>query len=285
MGKYRRLISGLILFLITFFSQSTHLCGQEKTREEIFFQANQAYREGRYGDAIDGYNLLIRAGHENGHVYYNMGNAYFRDRKLGRAILYYERARLLIPRDADLNFNHRYALDKTVDAIPDSQGILTQTFFWLKDANFSELQWIFIAANIFFWGLLIIRFFTRSEWAYYLLIIVLVLWLISFLSFTLKWYQVNRDDRAVIIQEEVAVMAGPDERNTILFKLHEGAVVHHEREEDGWALIRLTDEKRGWVGSDTLERILPVYPEVEGRSLQSVHGSISISTGSGQASP
>ena len=66
--------------------------------EEGFYRANAAYKEGRYPEAIQGYRDLIASGHAGGHLYYNLGNAYFRSGALGPAILNYERARLLIPR-------------------------------------------------------------------------------------------------------------------------------------------------------------------------------------------
>jgi SH3-like domain-containing protein len=87
------------------------------------------------------------------------------------------------------------------------------------------------------------------------MMLFLIVWTIAGLSFGLKWYQVAGDDRAVILDKEVNVMAGPDAGDTILFRLHEGAAIVHEREEDNWALIRLPDNKRGWVETLTLEKI------------------------------
>lgn len=60
--------------------------------EELFFKANQAYKGGRFEEAIDGYGQLLDAGYRNGQLYYNLGNAHFRLNQVGRAILNYERA-------------------------------------------------------------------------------------------------------------------------------------------------------------------------------------------------
>jgi len=77
--------------------------------EEIFFKSNESYKQGAFEEAIQGYNQLIDGGLGNGHLFFNLGNAYFRMNKLGKALLNYERARLLLPRDADLNFNLAHA--------------------------------------------------------------------------------------------------------------------------------------------------------------------------------
>lgn len=223
--------------------------------EELFFTANQTFKQGYYQDAIDGYERLVRGGHENGHIYYNLGNGYFRLNRLGHAILNYERARLLMPRDADLNFNLSHARDQILDAIPESQGFSQMAFFWLDSLSLHELFWSFTVLNALFWGVLLTRQFHRSEWNYYLSLILVVLWLIWGISFGLKWHQMGTDDRAVILEQEVNILAGPDIQDTVLFKLHEGTIVHQERSEDGWSLIRLPDKKRGWIKAEAVERI------------------------------
>jgi len=223
---------------------------------EGFFKANQAYKENRFQEAVDGYKQLAESGHKNGHLCYNLGNAYFRLNELGRAILYYERARLLIPRDADLNFNLRHAGDRIQDAVPRPQAFLSMTFFWLNSLTLDELFWGFVILNILFWGILFSRLFFRSEWTYYIFVVFMIVWFIAGISFGLKWYQVKTDNRAVILEPEVSVMAGPDIQDTLLFKLHAGTIVDCERSEDGWHLIHLSDKKRGWVVSKEIEKII-----------------------------
>ena len=229
---------------------------ETRSWEELFVKANQAYRADRFQEAVDGYRQLLQAVGGNGHLYYNLGNAYLRLNDLGRAILNYERAHLLMPRDADLNFNLLFARDQIKDAVVPSRGFIDRTFFWLNSLNLDELFWVFVVLNVLFWGCLLGRLFIRSEWTYYSLILLLVFWVITGLSFGLKWYQLKTDDRAVILQPELNVLAGPDIGDTILFKLHAGTMVQVERSEDGWALVRLPDKKRGWVKNDAMEGII-----------------------------
>lgn len=229
--------------------------------EETFFKANQAYGEGRFQEAIQGYDRLIRSGHRNGHLYYNLGNAYLKTEQLGPAMLNYERAYLIMPRDADLNFNLSYARDQMRDAIPQSQGLFQTAFFWLDSLSMAEMFWAFALLNVLFWGILFIRLFHRMEWTYYLFLILLIFWVIGGTSFGLKWYQARSDDRVVVLKKEVSILAGPDVRDTVLFKLHEGTIVHHERSEDGWSLVHLPDKKRGWVKAEAVGLIFAVPHE------------------------
>ena len=252
----RNAIEWSVFVFLVFLSANPGLCAEGDSTEDIFFKANQSYKEGRFQDAVDGYLRLMKTGIENGHILYNLGNAYLRLEDLGRAILFYKRAYLFIPRDADLNFNLRYAQDQTQDATPVSQSVISQSFFWLKEVTLSEVFWSFAVLNIAFFAILITRLFHRSEWSYYLIIILLIFTVISACSLGVKWYQLSTDNRAVILAEEVSLLSGPDPRDTVLFKLHEGTIVHSERSEDGWVLVHLSDEKRGWVQSENLEMII-----------------------------
>lgn len=228
---------------------------QTNGREEVFVSANRAFKAGEYEEAIEGYQQLADSGHASGHLYYNLGNAYFRANYLGRAILNYERALLLIPRDADLNFNLRHARDMMKDPVIDSRSFVHQTFFWLNSVTLGELFWTFAVLNALLWGALLTRLFHRGEWNYYLSLILAIFWLIASISFGLKWYGAATDDRAVILEKEVNILAGPDVNDTVLFKLHEGSIVHLERSEDGWLLVSLPDKKRGWIQAEAVGRI------------------------------
>ncbi|MBE9551424.1 MAG: hypothetical protein IMF13_05195 [Proteobacteria bacterium] len=251
----RRFIWLTLVMILAFLPPTTGMAAENQQQEELFFRANQAYRDGHFQEAIDGYRKLIESGHENGHLFYNLGNAYFRLDQLGRAILNYERARLLMPGDADLNFNLRHARDQIQDAIPETHGLISMTFFWLDSFNLQELFWGFAILNGLFWAILLTRLFFRAESIYYMFLVVLIFWLIAGASFGLKWYQAKTDNRAVIVQKEVSILAGPDVQDTVLFKLHAGTIVHHERSEDDWSLVRLPDKKRGWVKSHAIEDI------------------------------
>ncbi len=99
--------------------------------EEVFFRANQSFREGRYVEAAQDYGLLVESGNAGGHIYYNLADAFFKMNSLGKAILNYERARLFIPRDEDLAFNLLYALDKRTDAVAPPGQPLSEALFWL----------------------------------------------------------------------------------------------------------------------------------------------------------
>lgn len=224
--------------------------------EEAFFEANRAYNNGNFQEATDGYLRLIENGCVSGHLYYNLGNAWFRLGRIGKAILAYERARLLIPRDSDLAFNLTQARDRTRDEIGDTADVSFLDILGIESVNRYEAFAFFALLNILFFTVLCLRLFKKAEWTYYLTIFLAIFVGIGGCISAVKWYEVLTDNRAVVISEEVEVLAGPHSEDTILFKIHEGAVVRHERSEDGWALLKLSEGKRGWAPAERLERVV-----------------------------
>ena len=80
--------------------------------DPVFATANQAYSEGRFQEAVDGYQSLVQSGRWNANLFYNLGNAWFRLGDFGRAILNYERALALDPHHPEATANLRLARDE-----------------------------------------------------------------------------------------------------------------------------------------------------------------------------
>ena len=242
---------------ILFMSLSWAVMGfaQDHSAEEEFYRANQAYKQGEFAEAAAGYEKLIEQGYANGHLYFNLGNSLFRTGQAGKAILMYERAYLLMPRDADLLFNMNHAKDQRVDAVQEGQSVLASTFFWLNSLNLAELYRVFVICNILLFAALILRVFMNPSWMPPVLITAAFIWVAASGSVALKWYQVSFDDRAVVLEKEMDVLSGPQEGDTVLFRLHEGTIVYQERTEGQWVLINLSADKRGWVRTGSIAGI------------------------------
>ncbi|MFC1895641.1 SH3 domain-containing protein [Thermodesulfobacteriota bacterium] len=222
----------------------------------LFVEANQAYRAGQYAEAAEKFESLVRQSPVGGGVFFNLGNCYFRLDRPGLAMLNYERAHILIPRDPDLDFNLRYVRDRVVDRAEKHRG--AGFLGWLDSLTSDEVFWGVFAVHLLFWCALTLRCWFRSEWSYYLAVALCIVWVLAFVFGGVKWYGATRDFRAVVVADEISVRAGPDPDDTLLFQLHEGTVVTWEREEDGWFLIRFSEQKRGWTQRNGIALVRPV---------------------------
>ena len=223
-----------------------------------FDAANAAYAEGRYEEAAAGYEALL-AESESATLYYNLGNARFKQGELAQAILNYERALRLDPRNKDAQYNLAFAQSKITDNIIDQDFFLSS---WARSIrnSLNESTWTILSIALFILALTGILLFLlgRSTWlrktAFHTAWIALLFSLVTGLN---AWSLHQRDtlrNEAVITQGIVNAKSSPDRSGTDLFTLHEGTKVTIRETLGEWANVRVGSNE-GWIRLVCLERI------------------------------
>lgn len=215
-----------------------------------FFKANEAYNTGKFKEAASLYEAAIEKT-ENGYLYYNLGNCYFKTGELGQALLNYRRAQKLTPRFEDLLSNLNYARQETKDKI-EAKGYsqaLRKVFFWYYMFSKKELIIAFVALNFAFFLVAGIRLYTKADAVKWILVIVSILYLISGASALTRIYQDSYGKEGVVTAQEVSVRSGNAVNNVVLFMLHEGAEFKARKIKGDWLKIELADGKKGWIQS------------------------------------
>ncbi len=225
---------------------------------EAFARAGRLYKEGRYDQAARLYEEILASGFESGPIYYNLGNSYFKNGRLGLAILNYERARRLLPRDRDLLFNRRYAL---------RQAGVTDAFrpkglFWrLVDRHrrfytSEEMVWILVLAaacwSLCFFCALFFRW--PRVWKRTVLGLLAGIFCVYALGFVMKLVMERRE--AIVIRSTEARFE-PRSGAVRHFALREGYPVGWLREQDQWVKIKRPDGRTGWVPKKEVRLVLP----------------------------
>ena len=222
----------------------------------LLFRANQAYLEDHYEEAARLYERIVQSGHLNGHVFFNLGNTYVRLGELGKAILYYRKATILLPRDGDLKANLQYARSLAKDRIEEGSPSLWNTLaFWYFGMNFQGLLVVFVLFNLLFWAMALISLYRNREWVKWTLWLSLLLSLVLGVSAGLKYRESFLNAGGVLLEDEVPVRAGFSRNDTTLFVLHEGAEFTVLDQEKGWWKITLADGKKGWVTAGSVGRV------------------------------
>lgn len=201
--------------------------------------------------------MAREGGIENGKLYYNIGNAYFRMEDLGRAILNYRRALQYIPNDENLQQNLSYARARCRDRIPEPERrmVLKTLFFWHYDFTMRARSLIFASAFTAFWILAIGRLFWRRALFGPALVVTGLLAVLMFGSVLTDSIRLRRERSGVIISAEAVARKGDSMSYEQSFTepLHAGTEFVVLEDRGDWVEIRLADERTCWLPAKDVE--------------------------------
>jgi hypothetical protein len=183
----------------------------------------------------------------------NLGNALAREGKPGPAILAFERAQQLAPRDP--------AIAANLQSVRDTAGLVAPPLVWWQSAahvlTMNEWAWggslalAFVCAAISF-----SRFFPAR-----------LRHLISALGATCAvsvvmaagalWARWPELSRAVVVNAHVAALIAPAESAGPVFPLAEGEIVTAKKALRDFVLVRTADGRSGWVVRTQIEPVIP----------------------------
>ena len=228
---------------------------------ELFNRGNDAYRAGKYADAVAQYQQIIDQGLVSAEVYFNLGNAFYRQGNIAQAILAYERAQRLKPGDPDIAHNLRLVNFKTVDRIePVPELFLTQ---WMRAyaavVSFqTALRTLMIGWFVFFIslaGVYVIRNLALVRLLRWTVLAAVVVVLLSGGTIAIHSVLSLGNDEGIITASVVTAKSSPDEQSINAFVVHEGLKVKMSDTLGDWVKITLPDGKVGWVHTQQCERI------------------------------
>jgi tetratricopeptide (TPR) repeat protein len=225
----------------------------------LFLTANTHYAEGNYVEAAAMYEEILQT-EPSAEVYYNLGNAYYKQGELAKSIISYERALRIKPFHEDAKYNLKLAQARIVDNVKETQSFFLSN--WMKAVrntmNVQTWTWISIVAfHVMLVGFFVFAFSKKvvlRKSAFYMSILVFVLSIFAFANA----YSLHKRDKdraeAIVTQGVVNVKSSPDQSGTELFTIHEGTKVVISDELEGWYLVTVGNNI-GWMPLSELERI------------------------------
>ncbi|MDR1919088.1 MAG: tetratricopeptide repeat protein [Tannerellaceae bacterium] len=230
-------------------------------QEEALKEAEEAYTQEDYTKAIEGYREILTTYGESAEVYYNLGNAYYKANKIAPAVLYYERALLIDPGDADIRFNLEMARQKTVDKIePIGDFFLVKWFDSVQNMGAAD-SWarLGIVCFLLFIGCLLLFFFSRwtrvRKLGFYLGLLFFVAVVVTNIFARNQKREWVNHTQGVVFSPTVTVKSSPNQSGTDLFILHEGTKVSIKSTLGEWREIELEDGNVGWMPAKDIELI------------------------------
>jgi len=214
---------------------------------------NEHYVKNEFELAVVAYQAVIDSGFESAELYFNLGNACFKTNQLTLALVNYERALILDPRDEEIHHNQELArsfLTDEIDVLP--EFVLRQWYISIIRILGSD-QWAIISLVSFITALLLFLSFLFSsrigirKISFWLAIALIISSGVSF-GFSHKKKQIDTEHNiSLILSPSVTVKSSPDESGTDIFQLHEGTRVIIIDELGDWREIKISDGNQGWV--------------------------------------
>ncbi len=224
-------------------------------------QADSAYAQGHFQQAIADYEALLKPG-ASADLYYNLGNAYYRSENITQAVLNYERALLLSPGDRDIRFNLQLARSKTIDKIVPESEMFFVTWYHSLVNLMSVDGWAHTAiiSLVLVIVLSLVYLFSQPVWlrkiGFFGGITLLVVFILANVFAHQQKQSLIYRKGAIVMSSSVTVKSTPAANGTDLFILHEGTkVIITDGSMRDWKEIRLADGKEGWIESKKIELI------------------------------
>lgn len=220
---------------------------------DLISKAEKAYDTKKYKDAIAAYEELIKTGYNAYQLRFNLGNAYYRDNQLGKAIYNYELARKINPNDEDVRINLGIAASKTSDKIDSKENFFVSAVKTNVLSSFSTAGWAWftVACSTFFCVMLFAFFISRSillkRITFFLSFILIIGFIITyFLGYSAVKSKYD-NTFAIVLSKEVKIKNEPTSTASSKFSLHEGTKIRVVENNGDWVLIKLDNGNEGWV--------------------------------------
>lgn len=221
-----------------------------------FKAAGQLYDAEKFPDAVAAYEKIEP---KTANLYFNIGNTYFRSDQLGKAVLNYERARRLAPRDPDILANLKFAQERLgVDEINNPPKAVAKFFHsavlsrTVNEWAAYELVGLWLTAL----GVGVCVWRARGRTLLISFSVAAFIWFAATLSCLAYRFATHRNaPTAVVVANRADARFAPLADATVHFKLTEGTKVAIKEDRGQWLFIERADGQQGWITKDAVERV------------------------------
>lgn len=258
-GKSLRKVATVVILLL---SLGSSMNIQAKDLDSLWTAGVQAYTDGKFADASTAWTSIEESGQKSAKLYYNLGNAWFKQGNYPKAILNYERALRLDPSYSDARYNLEFTGNFVQDKIePVPEFILksvARKVCYVMSSNVWAVIFLVLLAAALMMGLLFLLGSSvgKRRTGFYCGIVLLLL-SAGALSFS-AWQKSDsmKTDTAIVMSPVSSVKSSPSSGSSKdLFVIHEGTKVTILDEVGSWKNISLADGRQGWLPAADLEVI------------------------------
>lgn len=225
--------------------------------QSLMQSGNESYEDGDFDKAIVEYEKIIAADGKSAALHYNLGCAYFNKKVYGRAILNFEKARQLQPRDSDILHNLEFSklfLKDRFD-LPEPMPFVVWFTDLRQSLSLAELR--FMETFLFCCLIICVIVFRLNRHRQISKILLPIAFVIGSLFLLSSGWFLDRilsidDQHGVLLVKTANISSAPIPGSSTLFVIHEGTSAEILDATDAWYEIRLADGKTGWIKNEAV---------------------------------
>lgn len=228
-------------------------------QDDEFLMGNSFYEAKDYPSAIRMYESVLNQNVESAPLYFNLANSYFKSGDLGRAILFYHKARRINPTDPDIEHNLEFASQYSRVQM---EGVLLSPIDQFLRSMVQPYRLTILArvTSILFIILIAIQIIrlgveARSRLLASATIVALALVFVTGAMTGYKYRVDHLERRGVVTADEAPVYSGPSVQSEVELDGAPGLVVEILSESDGFYNVLFENQRRGWIQKDKLAEI------------------------------
>jgi tetratricopeptide (TPR) repeat protein len=240
--------------------------GLFKEGSDLFKEANEVYAadasqaEDLYEKAALRFERVVREGGiENGKLYYNIGNAYFRAGDLGRSILNFRKAEQFNPNDPNVQQNLAYARSQRKDELAEKgkTKMMHILLFWHYDFSFEQRFTLFAVCFALLWIAVGVRLFAPRPFLKWIIGLAGLASAVLGISLVVESLAIKNERPGVVLAEAVTARKGDSESYEASFQepLHAGAEFVLVEERKNWVQVELPDGRTCWLPSGAVAMV------------------------------
>ncbi len=219
------------------------------------------YEKEQYEQAAAAYENVLQSGKHSAELYFNLGNAYYKQNKVAPAIYNFEKALLLSPGDPEITTNLKFAQKMTIDEVREVPKVGFEKLLrdFTGSLHYDAWAWTAVALAFAFLGFFLGYYFSRttlSKRIFFVGMFVLVFAIVIAIMAALFEKSHEQNERPAIVFDEVAnVKNEPRTSASDVFVLHEGTKVMVREKMANWSKIELPDGAEGWIEARAIKEI------------------------------
>ncbi len=245
-----------IFLLFTFLFTAIHLFADD---EEIFAEAEKAYRAAEYDEAIKLYESTLEENEISAVTFFNIGNCYYKKSDFIHALLYYEKSAKYDPTNEMTKLNIEITQSKITENKEDLNTGISGWFYTIVNSRKAD-HWTYLSLGLSILGtvFLFLMFFSpKISLKRMSLATAFVSFAFSIIFMFFSWSQISyysAEDTGIIITTNAEARSEPNANSKAVFIVPGGMKIKILQEKGDWTEISL-NANVGWIKKQELESL------------------------------